>query len=234
MSVANPSTFLDLVQRFAIEVGIANDGPTTVIGQTGEASRLVNAVATAWIDIQKIHPDWGFLLQTPGVSFTTVAGQTLYTPTQAGVSAGVVGRWRRETFRCYHTASGQATEIYLRYIGYDEWRDLYQLGSLRTTQVQPTIMTITPTFSIGLQTPLAGYTITGEYYSVPVQLALDADVPTIPSQHIMGIVYRAMMSYGAYESAPEVYQRGAVEYNLVRAQMEKDRMMEITSTGALA
>lgn len=234
MSVANPSSFLDLVQRFAVEVGIADDGPTTVLSQTGESARLVNAVATAWIDLQKVHPDWGFLLVTPGVSFTTIAGQALYTPTQAGVLAGAVGQWRRESFRCYHTSTGQSSEIYLTYIPYDQWRDLYQYGSLRTTRVQPTVMTVLPNFSLGLQTPLEGYTITGEYYAAPVQLALDADIPTIPSQHIMGIVYLAMMTYGGYESAGEVYQIGQQKFNLVRAQMEKDRLIEITPTGAMA
>ena len=233
MSVANPSTFLDLCQRLASECGVSGSGPSTVTGQTGESARLVNWIATRWLTIQRRHPDWHFLLVSPGVSFVTVAGQALYTPTQCGVTAGVVGQWKRDTFRCYLTASGTPTEIFLRYLDYDLWRDLYQYGTLRTTQVQPTVMTVTPNFSIGLQTPLAGYTITGDYFLAPVALTADSDVPTIPIQHIMGIVYGAMMDYGTFESAPEVYQRGLEGYLNTLAELEKNRLPEIQAVGCL-
>jgi hypothetical protein len=196
--------------------------------------RLVGWINSAWIEIQKKHHDWSFLLVSPGVSFATVAGQTLYTPTQTGIVADALGMWKRDTFRNYLTSTGVASEIYMNYLPYDEWRDLYQYGALRTTNVRPQVMTIAPNFSIGLQTPLAGYTVTGDYYAEPTAFAADDDVPSLPSQHIMIIVYRAMMSYGAFESAPEVYQRGQVEYQNYMAQMEKLRMPEILSAGSLA
>jgi len=234
MSVANPTTFLDLCQRLASEVGVSGSGPAAVTAQTGEAARLVNWIASAWLDIQRLHTDWSFLLVSPGVSFATVAGQTLYTPTETGITAGVLGQWKRDTFRCYRTADGTSTEIFLPYLPYDQWRDLYQYGSLRTTNVQPTVMTIAPSFAIGLQTPLAGYTVTGDYYTAPVTMTADADVPSIPTQYIMAIVYRAMMDYGAFESAPEVYQRGDQKFTVLRAAMERSRLPEILTVGALA
>lgn len=233
MSVANPTNFLDLCQRLASEVGVSGSGPSSVTGQTGESARLVNWVAARWMTIQRKHPDWSFLLESPGVSFVTVAGQVYYTPTQTGVTAGVVGQWKRNTFRCYHTSAGVPSEIFLPYVEYDYFRDVYQLGNLRTSQVQPTVMTITPEFSIGLQTPAAGYTITGDYFTVPVAMTADGDIPSIPTQFIMSIVYGAMMDYAAYESAPEVYQRGQQAYYEYLRQMEKNRLPEIQAVGCL-
>jgi hypothetical protein len=233
MSVANPSTFLDLCQRLASECGVSGSGPSAVTGQTGESARLVNWIASSWLSIQRRHADWSFLLVSPGVSFVTVAGQVYYTPTQTGVTAGVVGQWKRNTFRCYNTTAGTPSEIFLNYVDYDYFRDVYQLGNLRTSQVQPTVVTITPEFSVGIQTPAAGYTITGDYFTVPIALEDDGDIPTIPSQFIMSIVYKAMMDFASYESAPEVFQRGQMGYLEFMRQMEKNRLPEILAVGCL-
>ena len=42
------------------------------------------------------------------------------------------------------------------------------------------------------------------------------------------------MSYGAYESAPEVYQRGDLEFGKLMRRMTADRIPETTWAGALA
>ena len=146
MSVANPVTFLDLCQRLAAECGVSGSGPSSVLTQTGESARLVNWIASRWVTIQRKHPDWHFLLVSPGVSFATVAGQVYYTPTQTGVASGVVGQWKRNTFRSYLTSAGVPNEIYLQYVDYDFFRDIYQLGNLRLAQVRPTVITVTPPY----------------------------------------------------------------------------------------
>jgi hypothetical protein len=50
----------------------------------------------------------------------------------------------------------------------------------------------------------------------------------------MAIVYRAMMSYGAYEAAAEVYQRGEAEFNRMIRRVLADRLPEISAGSALA
>ncbi len=96
-------------------------------------------------------------------------------------------------------------------------------------------MSIAPDKSICLG-PIAadGYTILGDYFSVPSEMASDSDVPALPTQFHMAIVYRAMMSYGAFESAPEVYQRGEVEFMKLMRRMTADRSPETVFAGALA
>lgn len=234
MSSIAPSTFLDLVQRLSIECGIPGSGPSTVVGASGQVLDLCQWTVNAWTEVQTKHDDWSFMLVSPGVSFTTVAAQTLYTPTQAGVTAGEVSSWKRGTFRNYKTSAGTPSEIRMQWMDYDDWRDCYNIGTLRTTQVQPMMFSITPELSIALQCPLAGYTITADYYSAPVLLSADANIPSLPARFNMAIVYRAMMDYGTFESDPEVYQKGKRGYDLVMGRLEKQRLPQMTTGSPLA
>ena len=234
MSSLDPLTYLDLVQRTSIECAVPGTGPDTVAGASGQVLDFCQYVANAWMELQTMHDDWSFMLVSPGVSFVTVAAQSLYTPTQAGVSAGEVSSWKRGTFRNYLTATGTPSEVRMQWIDYDEWRDCYQIGTLRTTQVQPMMFSITPELSLVVQCPLAGYTITADYYSAPVRLSGNSDTPSIPRRFNMAIVYRAMMDYGVFESDPEIYQKGKRGYDLLVGRLEKQRLPSIGAGGALA
>jgi hypothetical protein len=50
----------------------------------------------------------------------------------------------------------------------------------------------------------------------------------------MAIVYKAMMYYGAYESAPEIYDQGEKGYKDFLSRMMSDRMPQLRLAGALA
>ena len=234
MSVMNPSTFLELTQRLFQECQLPGTGPATVVGATGQTFDLFAWVSQACKEIDELHEDWAYLLTHPGVSFTTVAGQQLYTPTQAGVTVGDVGQWCRETFRNYLTSSGYPSEIEMTWMPYDDWLRTEKMGVLRTTQVRPMVFTITPNKSIGLQCPLTGYTVIGDYYRIPSVLEDDSDEPLIPQRYRMAIVYRAMMAYGAEENAPEVYNEGEKNYKLQLAAMSRTQLPSISAMGALA
>src|SRR3990167_4665866 len=135
MSVMNPSTFLELTQRVFQECQLPGTGPSTVTGATGQTFDLFAWVSQASKEIDELHEDWAYLLVHPGVAFATIAAQQLYTPTQAGITAGEVGLWKRDTFRNYHTATGYSSEIEMTWIEYDDWLRTEKLGVLRTTQV---------------------------------------------------------------------------------------------------
>jgi hypothetical protein len=236
MSVLNPTTYLDLVQRAAQECQLAATiSISTTVGQTGQEQDFCNWVNESWKEIQGKYPNWGWKLVSPGVSFTTVAGQQFYTPTAAGVPEGTVKSWDRRTFRNYLTSGGVLTEFFMEYVEYNRWRDGYLLGALRTAQVRPMVFTIRPNdFAIGLQTPLAGYTVTADYFRAVVPFAADADVPSIPVEFIMAIVYRTMMFYGAAESAADVYNMGQTNFNKYMGRLEATRLEEVEGPGALA
>jgi len=225
--------FLQLVQRTARECGVAGVGPASVLNQTGEAGKLVGWVQDAWNDIQTAHQDWEFMRQS--ASFATVAGQAVYTPLQCGIAAGTFGMWVRSSFRNYDTAAGIGSEVEMDFTRYDSWRHDYDLGSLKLVRTRPIVATITPAKALGLGPyPDAGYTVTADYYTAPVILAADADIPLIDAQFHMAIVWKACMSYGAFESAPEVYGRGETEFGKLMDRMTADRIDEMTFPGALA
>jgi hypothetical protein len=225
--------FLQLVTRTARECGITVP-PTTVVNPSGaEATRLIGWVQDAWNDIQTAHQDWEWMRTT--ASFQTVDGQAIYTPLQCGIADGTFGMWLRDTFRCYTTAVGTNDEIEMAFTPYESWRTAYQLGALRLTRTRPIEITITPQKSIGLGPyPNGDYTVTGDYYTAPVQLTADADIPACPVQYHMAIVWKACMSYGAFEAAPEVYQRGELEFGKLMRRMTNDRLPEVNFGGALA
>lgn len=221
--------FLAGVQRLCRECGTGS--VTTVVGQSGEARRMVDWYNAAWLDIQGTRKDWGWMRAS--ASFVTVDGQATYAigtaAGEVGVAAFAFGSWIKDSFRTYLTASGTSAELFMGYMEYDDWRNIYQFSSARTAKAQPTRFTITPAKSIGLgSVPLVGYTIAGDYFACPTEMAVDADIPSLPAHFHLAIVYRAMMMYGSYEVAPEVYQRGLSEFNLMMNRIELDRTPDIT------
>lgn len=223
--------FLQLVQRTRSECGVSGSQPISVANQVAEIARLVAWVNTAWVDIQSERQDWDFL-RSP-VTFQTVLAKPTYTPIECGITD--FGMWARDSFRNYETAAGTNSEVFMEYIDYELWRNTYQFSTLRASYSRPLQITITPNKSLGLgQVPLAGYTVVGEYFRQPTELVLDTDIPSIPTQFHMAIVYKAMMHYGAYEAASEVYQRGEVEYKKIMKRLLSSQMPEIVFCGALS
>lgn len=229
--------FLQLAQEARTKCGISGTGPTTVVGQTGELGRVVGYVRDAWQQIQSLHQDWQFLRKS--VSFTTTTLQATYTPLQCGAldsnNAVDLGMWVKRSFRNYNTAAGFNSEVFMDYAEYDNWRNEYQFGALRSVTTRPLQITITPDKSLGLgPVPIAGYTIVGDYFAKPFVMSLDTDTPTMPDKFHMMIVYSAMMMYGAYEGASEVYQFGETKYNQLLSELVIDQLPDVDFGSALA
>jgi len=220
---------LKIVQTLASEVGATPQN--TTLNATGEWLRLTNWCIQSWVEIQEELPEAEWM-RNP-VVFNTIANQGEYAPastvfsTPAGTGLANFGMWRKKSFRIYLTSAGVGTEWLLGYKDYSPFRDFYLLSSRKLTYARPTEITISPTKSLILGlAPNDIYTVSGEYYIDPQVLALDADIPTaaFPTRYHYAIVYRAMMKYGAFESASEVYSRGKEE---LRTMMNKIRMNQL-------
>lgn len=223
------STYLELVNKLKDKTGSKAADLTTAIGLTGEGRMLAGFVNDAWMDIQGQHQDWGWL-RNP-TSFATVNGQATYTPTQAGVTD--FGMWDRYSFRNYLTATGTAAEVFMHFMPYEDWRNIYQFSANMTSYSQPYDFTITPAKSLGLgPVPLVGYTVTGDYFKCPTEMTADADIPALPVHYHMAIVYRAMMFYAAEEAANEIYVHGNKEFNRIMSRIEKDYLPDFEVGGA--
>lgn len=229
--------FLQLVNRTRQECGVSSIALSALSGLAAADQRIKDWVANAWADLQLAHTDWQFM-QGP-FTFTTVNNQFFYTPTQAG--APDVADWKRDSFRCYTTASGFADEQILPFMADDVFRDVYQFGSMRTTLSRPVVFTIDPStrgLSIG-PVPLVGYTILGLYYNAPTALVADADDPSTPGNDLptrwhMLLVWMAAQSYAAYEAAAEVKQRADENATRMMEQLEIEQLPGITFGPSLA
>lgn len=231
-TVPTTKTFVQLVNRLKSECGVSGADIVTVFNQSTEINRLINWINEAWIEIQSKHEDWAWMRAS--ASFVTADGKATYDPI-VDCKVNDLGKWARNSFRNYDTLVGFRSEIYMDYLPYEQWRNQYQYGNMRFTSTRPIEMTITPNFSIGLgPVPVAGYTIIGDYFRVPTELVADADVPGLPIQFQLAIIYRAMMSYGAYEAASEVYQRGSDSYAGIMGRMEISRLPEMSAGSTLA
>lgn len=225
--------FLELINRTRVECGVSGPALTTAQNLSGEAARMRNWVSAAWIDIQASKEDWQWM-RTP-VQFNTVAQQWSYTPTDAGIGS-TFGNWKRDSFRCSSVGQNYADEQLLNYMEWSTFRNLYQYGNMRTTYARPVVVSIVPgdkSLALG-SVPNQAYVITGEYYRKPVELSADADTPALPDRFHLAIVYRAMMSYAGYEAAPEVYQRGELEFRRLMNRINIDQLPNIVSGPPLA
>ena len=217
-------TFLQLVQRLHSEAARQGSAPTTVISQSGFTQRLINWILTAYEDVQSEHESWHF--RRSDFSWTTTASTQNYTSAEHLITD--LAAWRIDTdhnnlsgVRLY---SSVADEQDLIYFPWDDYRATYKYGSFRTQSGRPTIFSIKPDLSMDLwPIPDATYTVNGEYYMDMQTMALDASVPILPDYHMI-IVWKALMYYGAFEGAPDVYAHGQNEYQKLLSKLEINQL----------
>jgi hypothetical protein len=186
-------TFLELCNALARECG-ASPNITTVVGATGENSRFVEWIKQANKDVQGLWGDWKFNHATFSDSTTTGSG-SITAPDDHDA-------WDRKRF----LLDGSNIDS----IDYVEWLDGGTTGTGKPSEI-----VIMPNNSLKLvPTPDGIYSVTGDYYKAPQELAANADIPRIPAAYHDVIWLYAMVNYAYFEAAEEV---------LLRA---KERLME--------
>lgn len=218
--------FLQLAQRLRQEAGVPGSGPSAVTNQTGELKRLVDWINTAWEEIQNLHTTWRWMRQTATV--TTSASDGSYSLADFGIEDSF-SYWYPESFTIYRQSIGKSDERDLNWIDYDSWRRLYDFGSVATTDGQPVDFSIAPDESIVLgHRPDGIYVVKGQYQSGAVALTADDDTPGCPGRFHMAVVWKALMYYGEFESAPEVYGRGKNNYGTFLSALETSQLPPLT------
>lgn len=225
------STFLQLCQKLRQEAGISGNGPTSVIGQAGEMKRVVDWIARAYEDLQNSEGNWNFLLSD--FDFPTIIGTQEYTP--MAVNLPEHETWLVNSFRVYNTAAGVDDEVWLRYWAWESFRDAYIRSGNRDTLGRPIAWTIRPTDKAVVLWPLpdTDYTIVGEYFKRPQVMVENIDEPIFPRQFHDVLMWRALMWYATYESAPELYATGQTEFNRLMSKLRRDQLPQITAGGSI-
>ena len=228
---------LQLAQRLSSECGVTNTPMTTTANQTGTNGKLVGWIKSAWLEIQGMHDNWNWMREP--FQFETVANVGDYVPTDitnvlTGDAFTDLRYWWRDTFRCQKKSIGIQDEQWLVEWEYLVFRNTYRFN----VQVpgRPVVFAIRPNAKAVLfgQIPDDVYVITGEYQVLPSDLNDDTDIPAMPEHLHMAIVYKAMQSYGLYESAPEVLSRGNTEFSRLMNQLEREQLPEVYLGNPLA
>lgn len=224
--------YLQLINRARVECGVSGGALTTAQGLTGEAARFANWVNAAWVDLQTSKDDWQFMLED--FEFTTTAQDPFYAASDVGLGS-TFANWKRDSFRCSTSGQNYLDEQLMNYMEYPTYRNLYRYGNMRTTYARPVVVSIAPDKSLAFgAVPDRAYVIGGQYFVKPVDLSADTDTPTVPERFHLLMVYRAMMYYGGFEAAPEVFARGETEYNRLYKRLEVDQLPTIVSGPPLA
>lgn len=233
--------FLQLVNLARTEAGVAGGDLTTLQGSlSAEAARFKSWVANEWIRVQSKHPDWDFLRFTG--EFNTVANQASYTPQQAkatsdGTVSGtaILGNWKRNSFRVSTAGQSYQDEMLCGFMPWDQYRNLYQYGNMRSERSRPVVFSIDPQKNLWFGIiPNGAYTIVYEFFRTPITLSGDADTPAMPDRFHELIAYKALRAYGIFMAAPEVIGRADSQISLMEPQLAADQLPVITSGPPLA
>lgn len=223
-------TALALLRRLRRECGVTGSDPANVTSLVGEMQSLFNYINQAWMEIQTMHTTWEFMRQP--IEFTTVEGQGVYNTVEQLIAS--FSSYKKDSFRIYPLDQPESEHL-LPFMPYDEFRDMHLFGTRRTQRQRPIVFTVNPQRDIILGPyPDGQYTVNGEGYAMPTEFTTDNQRPSMPPQYHMAIVYGAMMSYGAFEAAPEVYQRGEKQYKKLIAQLCATQLPQLTFGSPLA
>ncbi len=235
------STFLELCQVTAREVGIPGVGPLTTVGQEGQLGDIVRWVKDAYIEIQNRNGGhWRFLRH--GFTLDTVDSDDTYSFGDAvdSTTASAITRFSQWRFAdrtapptIYLKSSGIGTQNWLIYAEWEPFKQIYRIS----TQVDsyPAHITVDPQDQIVLgPVPNGIYVVTGEYYRSAQVLTADAEVPEMPVQFHKLIVYYALEEYGYLESATEVIARAAKKKRSYMRQLEANQIARFGKARQLA
>lgn len=206
--------YLQLCQRLRQECGGSGSGPQSVTNQIGENKLYVDWVNQAWREIQNVRQDWFFQWKQGGFDITE--GATIITlPSDLNRMA--------------------VLEIGDHKVDVIDWPVYRQYYSQTLEQGRPTAVSFAPNGQLYLNKQAdKNYSCRIDYYFLPQQLVNNTDIPTLPEEFHMIIVYKAMMYYGAYESAADVVGMGVSAYHNMMSDLEYKQLCRVDAPGPLA
>ncbi|WP_028454769.1 phage adaptor protein [Chitinilyticum litopenaei] len=176
--------YLQLVQRLHAEAGLSGNPPQAVTGQSGMFAKLVNWTADAWTEIDTEPWPWRHV----SVPATLLAGQSALTSAQIGKVEVITG---------------------LRHLPADVFVPSYPV----IEQGQPSVWTqLLPGEVRFNRAPEVDYAAQLIGLKPQQVLAASLDVPLLPEQYHLAIVWRALMLYAKHEEVPGLYVTAERDY----------------------
>lgn len=219
--------FLQIAQRVRQECGISGAGPSAVSGQTGMYAKIIDWVLTAHEELQQSQFDWNF--DWGRHTANLVAGTEAYSPVAAWSLP--FKKLAQDGLYVYRTADGEQAKTWVELI---DWAAFRQIRNPPTTGL-PIYAALSPDKSLYFHpTPDAGLVAVLEYYKKPEVLVANLDVPRIPEEYHMAIVWRAVMFWCAHDENAALFQSANANYNRIKMQMMGTESPEMPSLETLA
>jgi hypothetical protein len=208
------STYLQLCQDLARDIGIPGTGPSSVTANdlSEEEIAVVRYIKNADTDIQRRWFNWNFLWSEATLT-PTASVSTLTSPAD-------LGNWKLDSFVWSKTTNDYQE---LEYVDWDEYKIVYKLGVVDSGT--PEIFSVKPDNVIDVYpTPEDTTAISAEYWKTPTILAADADLSDIPARFHKIIIARAKIYYAENEDAPEILSGALAEFEDLLDKLESDQL----------
>ena len=201
-----------LVQRAYRECGLTGDGPSTVLNQSGRSNDVIRCVLQAFEEVQVARTDWAWDWRRTAFALTN--GVDSYDPVTApafNISSGVRA-WVRDGAYVYRSSLGETSRNWLEW---EEWQ-AFRTRGVPVVNSQPVLFSTAPdeTLRYFPRPNQDDFIAVHEYWLKPQTLAADTDVPRMPAEYHMAIVWKAVMGYAQtykdwtrHDSAEERYLR---------------------------
>jgi hypothetical protein len=206
------STYLQLCQDMAREVGIPGTGPSSVTPTAEEEKDIVRQIKDADLDIQRRWFNWNYLWSE--ASITTSSGtSTITSPTD-------LAQWNIDCVVFDPTSDNYQP---LEYMSWKEYKDEYKYGTVDSGT--PEVFSVKPDNVIDLYpTPDTATVVKAEYWKTPTELSSDSDVSAVPSRFHRIIVCRAKIYYAEQNDAPEILSASVAEFTDLLDKLESDQL----------
>jgi len=206
------STYLQLCQDMAREVGIPGTGPSSVTPTAEEEVDIVRQIKDADMDIQRRWFNWDYLWAE--ASITTVSGTSTIT------SPSDLAQWNIDSVVFDPTSDDYQP---LEYMPWNEYKDEYKYGVVDSGT--PEVFSIKPDNVIDLYpTPDSATVVKAEYWKTPTELSTSSDVSPIPSRFHRIIICRAKVYYAEQNDAPEILSASVAEFTDLLDKLEADQL----------
>lgn len=221
--------FLQLTQAVKRESGLGMGSSIVAFASaTGDDLRMFNWVNWAARDISLAREDWRWRR-----GMATLASTTSIANAASAFGLTDFASWKGPSAQykpsAYRVSDGLSAERELTWVDYDQFRKQFYLGAQSTGSVQYWSVSPSEEFLIG-PTPDAAHFIRADYVKDYTEMTADADTPPVPARFHMLIVWRALMEYGGFDAASEVYQRAEKNYTLAWPQLVQSQMDRPTIT----
>ena len=232
--------FLQLSQKLRQEAEIPGTGPSAVTGQVGQLKRLVDWTADAWLDIQNRHQNWRWMRK--GFTVNTVLDDDSYaygdvTDVDTAAPIARFSRWLvndpNDPALCYLQSGGVGGQYRLIWTPWNYFKQIYKIGT--QTNGSPAHITVDHANNLVIgPKPNGVYVVTGDFQRGAQILAVDGDIPDMPTDYHNLVVYWAMLKYGANSVASEIFARASSEGTRMMRSLELNQLPEIEMPGPLA